>query len=110
MVILAAGTDPSPAQPLLVHNSSASLAGECADLRIELARRDAEIESLQGALAAAAASQQDSLAPYLLTRDDASAEQVGCDTPPPPSVRARVECTRLYCLGHVGNLVIALRT
>ncbi|KAK9863504.1 hypothetical protein WJX84_001683 [Apatococcus fuscideae] len=69
------GTDPSPAQPLLVHNSSASLAGECADLRIELARRDAEIESLQGALAAAAASQQDSLAPYLLTRDDASAEQ-----------------------------------
>ena len=100
MVILAAGTDPSPAQPLLVHNSSASLAGECADLRIELARRDAEIESLQGALAAAAASQQDSLAPYLLTRDDASAEQVGCDTPPPP------RCARV--LNVPGSTVLAM--
>ncbi|KAK9819108.1 hypothetical protein WJX74_002074 [Apatococcus lobatus] len=52
-----------------------SLARECGDLRLEVAKRDAEIESLQGALAVAAACQEDDSQRTLLTHDQSSCDQ-----------------------------------
>ncbi len=59
MQLFAAEARCTDAQQAHRQQAATALASECADLRIELARRDAEIESLQGALAVAAACQRD---------------------------------------------------
>lgn len=71
-----AGSQPITLEQAQDPTASSSLANACADLRLELAKRDAEIESLQGALAAAAACQEDPPHLALLTHEQSFADQV----------------------------------
>lgn len=73
--VRAAGQELSTAQQPQDPAASSDLANACADLRMELARRDAEIESLQGALAAAAACQEEPPT-ALLAHEQSCADQV----------------------------------
>lgn len=71
-----AGSQPITLQQAQDPTASSSLANACADLRLELARKDAEIEALQGALAAAAACQEDPPHLALLRPEQSFADQV----------------------------------